>query len=283
MRLKAKAFAKLNLFLDVLGKREDGYHDIDSVMQSVSLYDEVELSPRDDGKVVITYNDPSFSREDDIVSKAYGIFSEYSGFKNGVDIHIVKNIPTFAGLGGFSAVLAVVLKMLNIASRKNYSDDIMLTLCKELGADVPFCYNGGTARTKCIGDKIQKLNTPDISLVLLKEGDKQSTGHMYAELDSLGLAPSSKISDMLTGISSGNNSLVLGSVYNVFENCWDFEKMKAVFDGCPVDAVFLSGSGPTTVAAFCDNAAAKRCYNKLLSMGRSVYFARTVDRGNIIE
>lgn len=283
MKLKAKAFAKLNLFLDVLGVRNDGYHDIDSVMQSISLFDEIEITESSDGTVRIIYQDPSFSREDDIIMKACEAYFSFSGWKSGLNIYIIKNIPTVAGLGGFSADVAAVLKMLNIISGKNYSDEDMIPLCTSLGADVPFCYNGGTARAGSVGDKLEILPTPQLSFVLLKEGTKQSTGDMYRKLDALQIPPSEKIINMINGINSGDALSVLGSVYNIFENCWNFNEMKLPFDFFAPDAVFLSGSGPTVVAAFRYTDDAKICYDKLIKDGRNVYLATSVPNGIIIE
>ena len=283
MKLRAKAYAKLNLYLDVLGVRDDGYHDIDSVMQSISLYDEIEIKENDCNKVRIEYRDPSFWREDDIIQRACNAFFLFSGWKGGLDIYIVKNIPTVAGLGGFSADVASVLKMLNIISGKNYSEEEMLPLCTSLGADVPFCYIGGTARVGSLGDKVEKLSTPNISLVLFKVGTKQSTGAMYAKLDSLDLKPSDKIEAMLHGIEIGDTALVLSSTYNIFENCWDFEEMKMPFAFFAPDSVFLSGSGPTVVAAFKNSDAAEHCYKKLKADGRNVFLATTVSNGIVIE
>ena len=139
MELSAKAFAKLNLYLDVIAKREDGFHDIDSVMQSVSLYDEIRISEKTGEGVVINYQDPKFNREDDIILKACELFFDYSGWRSGLNISIIKNIPTVAGLGGFSADVAAVLRMLNVISGKNYPTKLMLRLCANLGSDVPFC------------------------------------------------------------------------------------------------------------------------------------------------
>lgn len=283
MRLKARAFAKLNLYLDVLGRRQDGYHDIDSVMQSISLFDEIEISLRNDEKVVISYQDPSFSREDDIIYTACQAFFDFSGWRKGLDIKIFKRIPTVAGLGGFSSDIAAVLKMLNKLSCRNYSDESMLKLCSSLSADAPFCYNGGTARVGSIGDKLEVLPTVQLSFVLLKEGTKQSTGEMYGKLDALNIPPSDKILSMIDAINNNASSRVLNSVYNIFENCWDFHSMRAPFDTLGSDAVFLSGSGPTVVAAFKNTDDAMLCYEKLLNEGRNVYFATSVSKGNTIE
>lgn len=283
MKLKAKAFAKLNLYLDVLGVRDDGYHDIDSVMQSISLFDEIEIAENTDQTVRIAYQDPSFSREDDIILRACEAYFSFSGWKSGLNIYIVKNIPTVAGLGGFSADVAAVLKMLNIISGKNYSDEDMIPLCTSLGADVPFCYNGGTARAGSVGDKLEFLPTPELSFVLLKEGTKQSTGDMYRKLDRLQIPPSEKITSMINGINNGEALSVLGSVYNIFENCWDFGEMKRPFISFKPDAVFLSGSGPTVVAAFINAIDARLCYDRLVNDGRNVYLATGVSKGIIIE
>ncbi len=283
MKLKAKAFAKLNLFLDVLGKRQDGYHDIDSIMQSISLYDEIQITDNGDMEVKITYQDPSFSRENDIILRACEAYFAFSGWKSGLDIYIVKNIPTVAGLGGFSADVAAVLKCLNIISGKNYSDEDMIPLCTSLGADVPFCYSGGTARAGSVGDKLEMLPTLKLNFVLLKEGTKQSTADMYRKLDECHIKPSKKITSMINGIVTDDASSVLNSVYNIFENCWDFSEMKKPFNAFEPDVVFLSGSGPTVVAAFECADEAKLCYDKLLKDGRNVYFATSVSNGNIIE
>lgn len=283
MRLVAKAYAKLNLYLDVIGKREDGYHDIDSVMQSISLCDVIDAEKSTNKSVTIFYNDPQFFREDDIIFKACEVFFDYSKCDFGINLRIEKNIPTVAGLGGFSADVATVLKILNIMSGKNYPDEVMLELCLKLGADMPFCYNGGTARVGSVGDKLQPLKTPKLYFVLLKEGTKQSTGKMYSKLDSLGLMRSNKIGDMLSGIEKDDIGTVLSSVYNSFEKCWDFENMKSDFDRFKADAVFLSGSGPTVVAGFTEKKAAEDCYSALKTEGRNVFLAETVDSGNLIE
>lgn len=283
MILKAKAFAKLNLFLDIVGKRENGYHDIDSVMQSVDLYDEIEAELSHDGTVTITYEDTAFFRSDDIIFKACETFFDYSGCNFGVNLYIKKNIPTVAGVGGFSSDVAVVLKMLNILSGKNYSNEEMLSLCLRLGADIPFCFNGGTARVRGVGEKLEKLPTPKLSFVLIKEGEKQSTGQMYAKLDLLSLTPSDKIEKMLSGIEENNLSKVTSSVYNAFEYCWDMGSMKKTFEPFAPDAVFLSGSGPTVVAAFTDTQKSRLCYSCLHKEGRNVFYADSVSTGNIIE
>lgn len=283
MELSAKAFAKLNLYLDVIAKREDGFHDIDSVMQSVSLYDEIRISEKTGEGVVINYQDPKFNREDDIILKACELFFDYSGWRSGLNISIIKNIPTVAGLGGFSADVAAVLRMLNVISGKNYPTKLMLRLCEKLGSDVPFCYDGGAARAGSVGDVLYKLDTVKLFFVFLKEYEKQSTGEMYAKLDSFAIPPSDKINDMMFAVNLRDASLMAKSVYNVFENCWSFDKMTADFKRFNPDNTLLCGSGPTVAAVFTSRDRATECYNSLKKEKQFVFFAESVDTGSVIE
>ncbi len=283
MLLKAKAYAKLNLFLDVLGIRSDGFHDIDSIMQSVSLCDEIEISSAVADEVTVSYNDPSFYREDDIIFKACEAFFDYSGCKCGLDIKIAKNIPTVAGLGGFSADVAAILKMLNIISGKNYSDEIMLSLCQKLGSDVPFCYNGGTARAGSVGDALQKLDDVKLYYVFVKELEKQSTGALYSKLDSMNISSSGNIDLMLSGIEENDPESVAASVYNVFDNCWDFDAMTGMFKEYQPNNVLLCGSGPTVAAVFTCKDKAETCYESLLEKNIAAFYAESVTVGNIVE
>ena len=281
MKLKANAYAKLNLYLGVLNKRDDGYHNIDSVMQTISLHNTIEISVNDTNEVSITYQDPSLWREDDILFKTCEEFFKFSGWKKGLSISINHRIPTVAGLGGFSANIACLLHLLNRISGKNYSDDKMLPLCLKLGADVPFCYVGGTARVQNIGDKIDELPTVNFNLVLIKEGEKKSTGTMYNILDQLSLSASKKIDSIILGLYEGDARKVVSSTYNAFENCYNMEEMKKLFNPFSPDAVFLSGSGPTVVSAFISRERAENCYNTLKKEGRNVFLAECV--GKTIE
>lgn len=283
MRFTVKAFAKLNLFLDVLGKRPDGYHNIDSVMQSIDLYDEIVISDNSENTVKVTYNDPALEREDDIVYRACNAFFEYSDWRCGLDIRINKNIPLLAGLGGVSTDAAAVIKTLNIMSGKSYSEDEMIRLCASLGADMPFCYLGGTARAGSIGDELISLPTVKLHFVILKDGEKQSTGVMYNKLDSFCLTHDTRINDMISGLYANDPDKVTSSVYNAFELCWDMERMLSPFDGYNADCRFLSGSGPAVVAAFSSYPAAERCFDRLKSKGHNVYLASATEKGCLFE
>lgn len=278
MPFYAKAFAKINLFLDITGKREDGYHELDSVFQSVSLCDEITLSLTDGGINVVCDNS-ELSGEDNIVHKACKLFFADVGYKGGADIGIKKNIPVAAGMAGGSADAAATLYLLNIALCANKSAEELSEMALKLGADVPFCLVGGTARVQGIGEKIEPAHTPLMHYVLLKEMQKQSTGKMFAQIDSEKYVTKQSIEEMLCGLKTENLSLVSKNLFNAFAFCWPFDEMTAAFKGYSHKGVFLSGSGPTVCALFEREAEAEKCALELKSKGFNAFYAHSTDCG----
>lgn len=274
MLFKARAYAKINLFLDITRKRPDGYHDLDTVMQSVSIYDEISLSLTD-RDIVVDCNDKELAGEENIVFNACKAFFDYCGYDKGVHIYIVKNIPVAAGLGGGSADAAAVLYLLNIAAGMNYSLEELIPIAAGLGADVPFCLVGGTCRAQGIGEKLQPLSTPKLYFVLLKERQKQSTGKMYAMLDNTDYAKTGDISKLIEGISRESIEDISSNLFNAFEHCWDFNEMIRPFGDHSPENFFLSGSGSTVGAIFKNKANAVRCAQELASKGYNAFFAES--------
>ena len=148
---------------------------------------------------------------------------------------------------------------------------------------MPFCYNGGTARAEGIGEILTSIPFYKLYFVIVKEGEKQSTGAMYNLLDSKTQNRSADITPMITAFNEGNPEKIAGSVYNAFELCWDMEKMLSVFDGFAPSARLLSGSGPAVVALFKDSVTAKKCCDELQKRGINAYFAESVSCGSVIE
>ena len=278
MSLTARAFAKINLFLDITGKREDGYHELDSVFQSVSLFDEITLILNNEGVSVICDND-ELSGEDNIVFRACKMFFEETGYSGGVNIEIKKNIPVAAGLAGGSADAAATLFLLNKALNSNLSPEKLCELGKKLGADVPFCLTGGTARVKGIGEKISPLNTPTLHYVLLKDREKQSTGKMFAIVDERDQKHHNGIDSLIRGIKKSDISLIGGHLFNSFEICWDFDEMTKPFIDFYPKGVFLSGSGPTVCALFENANDAINCADSLKKQGLNAFYACSVGSG----
>ena len=156
--MKIKAYAKINISLDIVGKREsDGYHLLKMIMQNIDLYDEISIEKQKEG-ITITCNKnyvPTDSRN--LAYKAASLFKETYNIKDGVHIDIVKNIPVSAGLAGGSTDAAAVLKLMNKIFEVNVSDEELMDIGLKLGADIPYCINGGTALCEGIGEKITTL------------------------------------------------------------------------------------------------------------------------------
>ena len=281
--LKAKAYAKVNLFLEVTGKREDGYHLLDTVMQSVSLYDEVSVTLTKDNDVVVLCDNQSLSGKDNIVYKACEEFFKYSGWQSGLLINIKKNIPIAAGTGGGSADAATVLNILNKLSGKNYTDEVLSGIALKLGADVPFCIKGGTARALGIGEELLPLKTPKLYLAMLKHGIKKSTKEMYQKIDEAENSQILTSDNIIKAINENNFNEVYKNIYNAFEVCWDFDTFIEIFNGYPYKAIFLSGSGPTVCALFDNEQDAKTTVEDLKHRGFEANFASLIDKGFEIE
>ena len=169
--MKEYAPAKINLFLDVIRKREDGYHDLGTVFQTVDAGDTVEATLRDDGEIHLTYNEPqNYPLESDLVFKAAKALKEFAGCALGADIHLTKVMPLGAGLGGGSADAAATLRLLNNLWNLNLLFEMLESIGARLGADVPFLVRGGTAFAEGIGERltfVEPLELPEGAALLI--------------------------------------------------------------------------------------------------------------------
>lgn len=167
--MKIKAYAKINIALDVVGKREDGYHLLRMIMQTVDLYDVIEIT-KSDCNIKLKCNKPYVPTDErNLAYKAAKLFKETYNIKDGVLIDLTKNIPVSAGMAGGSTDAAGVLKLMNRLFNVNASDEELRTLGLKLGADVPYCISGGTALCEGIGEKITQLKPfKDKILVIVK-------------------------------------------------------------------------------------------------------------------
>ncbi len=250
MKITAKAGAKINLTLDIVGVREDGYHLVDMIMQSVSLYDTVTVERIEDG-VNVTSTDSTLGGEDDICHKAAKLFFAKSGTKGGANIEITKNIPLAAGLGGGSADAAAVIMLLN----KLYGNPLSLAQLKDialkLGADVPFFLHGGTISVTGIGEIFEKLpNMPDCFIVIAKDAEKRSTKEMYRVIDSTVILDRPDNSAAKEAILGGNLNKLCKNVKNVFSAAWQPNAITDILKQNDALAVSLSGSGPSYFGIF---------------------------------
>lgn len=279
--VKLEARAKINLTLDVLGKREDGYHLIDSVFQSVSLCDEVDVEKADEISVGCT--DSTICDESNIAYKAAKKFFEYADISGGAKIVIEKHIPLASGMGGGSADAAAVIVALDKIYETNLSQEQLCKIGLSVGADVPFCIVGGTARVGGIGEKMQKLpDMPDCAMLLIKHGAKQSTADMYGRVDAY---PQDKFytQKMVEGIRNNDLPVVCQNVFNAFDSVCDNAKLTQDIKDTKPLAVSLSGSGPTVFAIYKDFACAQKAKELLEIKGYSPIISYPTKSGIIIE
>ena len=222
--MKLKAYAKINITLDIPKIREDGYHELRSVFQTVSLYDELEItvSESDKNEIVLTCDTPNVPCDErNLCWKAAASFTEKYGIKNKrISIELKKNIPSGAGLGGGSSDCAETLKALNKLLEVNASDEDLEKIGVKLGADVPFFIKGGTQLAEGIGERLTELKFPypEIALVILKPEAALPTVNIYKIFDTLPKEqlPEASTERFLAEISEGNIN-AFKSITNMLE------------------------------------------------------------------
>lgn len=218
--LYESAFAKLNLTLDVLGKRKDGYHNLQSVMQTISIRDDVEIDVGT-GKPwkLLCSLEGIPTDETNLAWKAAKVYCDAMGKDpGGLEIRILKRIPSGAGLGGGSADAAAVLRALN----RHYGEPLSILALAELGAqvgsDVPFCTIGGTAMLEGRGELLRKLpDMPDCVFVVCKPDFSVSTPELYRKIDEVAIAHHPDNRAMESALLAGDLGAVAENVYNVFD------------------------------------------------------------------
>ena len=250
------AFAKLNLTLDVLDKRPDGYHDIKSIMQTVSIRDDIEIDVGT-GKPwkIICETEGVPTDERNLVWKAAEVFFDATGKDpNGLEIRITKRIPMEAGLGGGSADAAAVLRALN----RHYGAPLSILALAELGAqvgsDVPFCTICGTAMVEGRGERLRKLpDMPECFIVVCKPEFSSSTPELYRKLDETAIPKRPDHKAMESALLAGDIGKVAENLYNVFDPVVTNEHLemnyiKSIFNSYGAIAYQMSGSGSAVFA-----------------------------------
>lgn len=253
MNLTVKAYAKINLFLDITGRLPNGYHTLNTVMQQISLYDNVTVKRTDSGISVKCDNPTVPCNEKNIAYRAAADFFAETGIADGAEIEIEKNIPLEAGLGGSSTDGAAVLNALNKLYGNPITDERLLEIGAKLGADVPFCLTGGTAVCGGIGEKIRAIPfKKDYTLLTVKPDFSCSTAEAYRKYDLSPLAPRNNFNDFVCALENGCDNWYDG-VYNVFEQLYCDPRIDAITEqmkslGALCSA--LSGSGSAVFGVF---------------------------------
>ena len=281
-RAMAHSYAKINLTLDVLGKRPDGYHDVEMIMQTVSLYDLVLVDKTESGITVSTNLRFLPTNNKNIAYKAAEAFFEYTNINGGCKIMIHKNIPVAAGLAGGSGNGAAVLCALDKLYATNLTTDELKNIGLSLGADVPYCILGGTALASGIGETLKPLKSPPkLTVLLVKPPISISTGAIYEAIDSKELTYRPDTSKMIDAINNGDIydishhlSNVMGSVTENMHPIIKGIKKKMLLNGAL--GAEMSGSGPTVFGIFPDYETAKKSHDSFYYQFREVYLASTI-------
>ncbi|MBO5402867.1 MAG: 4-(cytidine 5'-diphospho)-2-C-methyl-D-erythritol kinase [Clostridia bacterium] len=254
------AYAKINLFLSVGEKRADGYHNIDTVMHTVSLCDEVIIEK---APALRVFCDMDVSEKDNLAYKAATAFYNYTGITPSAEITVKKHIPSQAGLGGGSADAAAVLRGLDKLYGAGLSTATLASLGTPLGADVPFCVYGGKARCKGIGEKITVLEKDFLHLVIIKPNANCPTGKMYGELDKI----NREIPEYREGV-----------YFNSFDGVCPQEcrDATAFLSASGASVSMLSGSGSAVFGVFDTESAARNAAEKAKSVYPFAVYAHTI-------
>ena len=222
--IKEKAYAKINISLDVTGRRDDGYHDMAMVMQTVSLCDDIRISENDSG-MIRAYSSLRFIPGDDrnLAVKAAKQFLEYTGEStNGLRIDIKKNIPVGAGMGGGSSDAAAVLRAMNRLFGRKLSREELSELASHVGSDTAFCISGGTALAAGRGEILTELPAfPDCFFVICKPDFSISTPELFRKIDTVTLHVHPDTQGIITALQKGELSEICRRMYNVFEDLDD--------------------------------------------------------------
>jgi 4-diphosphocytidyl-2-C-methyl-D-erythritol kinase len=277
-----KAYAKINLSLDIVGKREDGYHLLKMIMQSIDLYDSVNIELQESGihlscdKAYV----PADSRN--IAYKAAELFLREYGIDRGVRISIEKNIPVAAGLAGGSTDAAAVLRGLRDLLKPEISDEELMGLGVQIGADVPYCILGGTALCEGIGEKITRLDSfSDKILVLVKPPFGVSTKSVYQKLDINKIRIHPPTNRLIRAVKEKDLEYVSKNMKNVLENVTlgknhTLREIKSELLKMGAIGAMMSGSGPSVFGFFEDMLKAQHCYDAMKAKYKETFITRTI-------
>ena len=290
MIYKAEAYGKINLYLDVLDRMENGYHNIESIMQSVSLCDEITLEIDNcDGENVIEIITSSGKIPNDktnLVYKCAKRFFDHTGISGKKCVFIIeKRIPVSAGMAGGSSDGAISMKLLNEACGTVLSHEELCKIGATVGADIPFCLTGGTCICKGIGNDITPLPSfKNVLLVSAIDYSSVSTPVAFSMLDKkygTSCTSSQNINLMIDAVKSGNASSVSAQLYNKFESVImttneNVEKIKRIMLENGAVGALMSGSGPSVFGIFLDEISQNTALQALKNCSINAFLCKTV-------
>ncbi len=269
--IQEKAYAKLNISLDVSKAREDGYHDMVMVMQTVSLCDDIEIELKDSGPVRAESNLPYIPKDSrNLAVKAASLFFRGTGREElGAVIRMQKNIPVGAGMAGGSTDAAAVLRALNRAFESRLSREQLLDLAGQVGSDVAFCLLGGTALAEGRGEILTSLKPfPDCWFVICKPEYSVSTPELFRALDREKLRVHPDTAGILEAVEAGDLKQICRRMYNVFEDVPD-RRMKTVAEiknrllNSGAEGAIMTGTGSAVFGVFSSKDTAEKALRRI--------------------
>lgn len=281
MKIYEKAPAKINLCLDVLRKREDGYHEVKMVMTMIDLSDRIEMSELDRDTIIISSQAGYIPLDEkNLAFQAAKLLKERYNVSQGVYIHLDKKIPVAAGLAGGSSDAAATLRGLNRLWKLNIPEEELRELASELGSDVPFCVTGGTALATGRGEKLTMLpSPPQCWVILARPPVNVSTADVYRRLDLSRIDRHPDVEAVIDGLRKQDLGLICRSLGNVLETVTmtmhpSVRQIKESMLRLGADGALMSGSGPTVYGIVSKESKARRIYNGLRGFCKEVYVAR---------
>lgn len=275
-----RSYAKINLTLDVLGRRSDGYHELITIMQTVDLYDTICLTATENSSVRIICTQPELSNDDNLVVRAAQAIRQRLNLTQGLDIELHKRIPVAAGLGGGSSNAAAILLALRDWWQLPLSTDDLQIMAANLGSDVPFFLTGGLALCEGRGERITPLayHLPSSMrwIMLVKPAISVSTAVVFRNLTTQDYSNGTASHSILAALAKGRNQLPLEDLHNSLEHSvlQQYPQVAQAREdmlhaGSPY--VRLSGSGPTLFSTFSNLSQATQVQKQLHAQGYEVY------------
>ena len=285
--MRLQAFAKINLGLDVLGKREDGYHEVRMIMQKIRMYDQLDMRKSVEPGIHLTTNKKYIPvDENNLVWRAAKLMMDTCGIIEGVSIHLHKVIPVAAGMAGGSSDAAATLVGMNRLFHCGLSKEKLMELGVQIGADVPYCVLRGTALAEGIGEKLTVLPPmPDCWILIGKPGISVSTKYVYTTLDLNTDTVHPDIDGMKKALEDGNLYGITERMGNVLQDVTipaypEVERIKEQMKTLGAVNAMMSGSGPTVFGIFDNEEKAQKACQKLRESGSCQQVFLTVPFNN---
>ena len=285
--IELKSRAKINLSIDVLGKREDGYHLVEMIMQTIDLYDLIEINEKDNDQITIKSTSDEIPLDcNNLVYKAANLIKKTFNINKGVEIHIKKNIPVAAGMAGGSSNAAAVLVGLNKLWNLNLSNQQLEKIGLKLGADVPFCINGGAVLASGIGEELTLIKglTKDVCILVCKPDLFVSTKEVYECIDSKDIDKRPNNKFLIECLKNEDTRQLAENMFNVLEGVTMdkhpvIQQIKDIMTNNRALGAMMSGSGPTVFGLYENREDAVKCKAILEKQFKQTFVVACEEKG----